>query len=842
MKRQAIRGGLEGFISTVLEDPRIARNIVARQDVPAREAVWGTWPDGLTQDVLNTLSASGLRRPYAHQQEAIEAALAGRDLVISTGVASGKSLCYQVPILQSCAAMPKARALLMYPTKALAQDQMQKMLAVLGRFASVSTRKSGIQCGIYDGDTPSESRRLIRQKANIIFSNPDMLHQGILPNHTLWADFFANLQWVVIDEAHFYRGVFGSHFANVIRRLKRVCALYGSDPRFICTSATLSNSLQLAQELIERPVTSIATDASPHGEQLFVVLNPPMVDVALGIRRASVLEVCSLSRRFLATDAQALLFTITRRSVEIIFMYLAGNPDLISRVRSYRSGYLPEQRRAIEKELRDKEISMVVSTNALELGIDIGGLDAVLMNGYPGSICGTRQQAGRAGRVGNTSLCVLVAGANPLDQYITQHPDYLFASNPETALVSPDHHEILRAQLHCAVHELAYLEGESFGVLGYQHVFPHLQILAEDGLIRKAGNRWTGIPNAYPAADVSLRNISGQMLIEHGTELIGYVDCNSSLWMTHPGAVYLERGETWIVLELDLVNNRVKVEPFQANYYTNPITSSEIELTALEFSEKVRGGRKYRGKVKVTSTITGFKKLRYYSMEVLGQEDLDLPPTVLDTEAWWIAPDPDVVDKVRRQNLWRNDPANYGRNWQKIRQQIRERDGHKCARCGVKETTDAFDVHHIRPLRMFASPDEANAPENLVTLCPRCHSLAEASVRVQSGLAGLAHLLVNLCPFYVMCDRKDLEDFQDDSSELAKGGPVVLIHDNIPGGIGLSRKLYDLSDRILREAMQLVENCSCAEGCPACVGPVAENGSGAKQHVIAILKEMVGKD
>ncbi len=822
----------------LLEDARFSRNIVARREVPAREALWGAWPDGLNEELRDTLIQAGVIRPYAHQQQALEAALAGKDLVISTGVASGKSLCYQVPIIQSCNALPRSRALLLYPTKALAQDQMQKMLALLASFSTLSRRKSGIQCGIYDGDTPTEARRAIRSKANIIFSNPDMLHQGILPNHTLWTEFFANLQWVVIDEVHYYRGVFGSHFANVLRRLKRICALYGSNPRFICTSATLANSVQLAQDIIERPVVSIAEDSSPHGEQLFVILNPPMVDPALGIRRASVLECCSLARRILGTNAQALLFTISRRSVEIIYMYLSGNEELIRRVRTYRSGYLPQERRAIEKALRESEISMVVSTNALELGIDIGGLDAVLMNGYPGTISATRQQAGRAGRVGNPSLCVLVAAADPLDQYISQHPEYLFESNPESALVAPDHHEILRAQLLCAVHDLAFLEGEHFGTLSFQHVYPHLQILCEDGLIRKAGDRWVGMLDAYPAADVSLRNISGQMLIEHENELVAYVDRDSAMWMTHPGAVYLDKGDSWIVRDLDLENSRVKVEPFRANYYTQPLRHSEIELTALEFSQAISGGRKYRGKVKVTGTITGFKKIRYYTMENLGQEDLELPPTILNTEAWWIGLDPATVAKVRDQNLWRNDPADYGKDWPKLRNGIRERDGFKCARCGIHETTDAFDVHHIRPIRMFPSHREANDPANLMTLCPRCHSLAEAAVRVQSGLAGLAYLLVNLCPFYVMCDRKDLESFFEDKSDLANGAPVVLIHDNTPGGIGLSRKLFDLSDRLLKEALQLVSHCSCSEGCPACVGPVAENGSGAKQHVMAILREL----
>lgn len=828
-----------GFIDLLLSDPHIAQNITARQDVPERRASYGTWPEHIRPEITGMLAQIGLKQPYQHQQSAIEAALSGEDLVISTGVASGKSICYQVPILQSKLTLDRSKALLLYPTKALAQDQHKKLLGMLIQMQKAQPKAGKIDCGIYDGDTHTDARRLIRNKADIIFSNPDMLHGAILPNHTLWSSFFAGLKWVIIDEVHIYRGVFGSHFANIIRRLKRVCALYGSDPRFICTSATVANAAALAQDIIERPVRLIDSDASPHGEQVFMILNPPMIDTRLGIRRSSVVESVSLAKRFLASEMQALLFTISRRSVEILFMYLANNPELVSRVRSYRSGYLAEERRQIENELRDRDISMVVSTNALELGIDIGGLDAVFMNGYPGTISATRQQAGRAGRAGNTSLCVMVASANPLDQYICQHPEYLFGNNPEAALISPNHHEILQQQLLCAVHDMALLEDEYFGSLSPAHIIGHLQILVEDGRIRKVGNRYVGVLNAYPAAEVSIRNITSQLQINHGTELIGYIDRHSALWMTHPSAVYLDKGDTWLVTNLDLELGRVEVRPEQVNYLTQATRDAEIELTQMQSRRKIRGGDKYFGQVKVTNTVVGFKKLRMFSQEVLGYEELDLPPMILDTEAWWIALAPETVASIREQGLWRNDPRDYGKAWTRLKDLIRERDRFRCGHCGLDESGKAFDVHHIRPLRMFPDAIAANHPDNLITLCPRCHRLAEASVRVQSGLAGLGYLLVNLSPFYVMCDRKDLDVFVEERSSLAGDAPVIAIYDTIPGGIGLSRKLHEMHEHIFSDALRLVRECACEDGCPACVGPVAENGAGAKEHAIAILKACV---
>lgn len=829
---------VQAFIDNLLQDKHFADNIVGRQELDPVEAVWTDFSPQTRPELAALLRSQGLSALYEHQRTAIDAALKGENLVLSTGVASGKSLCYQFPILQDLLCSPQSRSLLLFPTKALAQDQQGKFKCLLQELHHQNPALPVFASGIYDGDTATPARRQIRTSANLIFSNPDMLHLGILPNHTLWSAFFANLKWVVIDEVHIYRGVFGSHFANVLRRLKRICALYGSSPQFICTSATVANARELAQELLESPVTLIHNDTSPHGRRVFMILNPPIVDAALGIRRSALLESTSIAKRWLHSSGQAILFCGPRRSVEILYLYLQDNPFYKDRVRSYRSGYLADKRRQIEGELREGRIGLVVSTNALELGIDIGGLDAVFLNTYPGTISATRQQAGRAGRKGNTALAILVASANPLDQYICQNPHYLFETNPEHALIAPDHHEILQKQLLCAVHDMAILDDEGFGSLGSEHILPHLQILLQDGLIRHAGGRWLGVLNAYPAAEVSLRNISNQLQISHGEDLIGYVDAASALWMTHPNAIYLDKGDTWIVRKLDLDKRVVSVEPIEVNYFTQTMRRTEIELNSLMNRQSCSGAHKYLGRVKVTTTITGFKKLKFFTQEVLGYEELDLPSTELDTVAWWIGLSPETVAKVRAQGLWNSAPNDYGKDWPALSNAIRQRDRFLCQHCGVAETEGAHHVHHLVPLRKFPTLEEANRPENLVTLCSRCHRLAEQNVQIQSGISALGYLLVNLAPFFVMCDRQDLDVFTEDKSPLAGGDPAILIYDNISGGIGLSRKLFDLHDRIIAAALDLVGKCPCAMGCPSCVGPVAENGEGAKEHAIAILKEL----
>jgi DEAD/DEAH box helicase domain-containing protein len=830
---------IEGFIRELLADRHFSHNLAARQELDPVEACHAPFPPQIRPELVGLLHGLGIERLYEHQRDAIEAILSGKNVVLSTGVASGKSLCYQLPILQQHLINPRSRALLLFPTKALAQDQQQKMKGLIQGLAKSNPSLAKLASGIYDGDTPTETRRLIRSQAQLLFSNPDMLHLGILPNHTLWSGFFANLKYVVVDEVHIYRGVFGSHFANVLRRLRRICSLYGNQPQFVCTSATVANACELAQEILESPVTLVDRDASPHGRRDFMIVNPPLIDSKLGIRRSAMQESVSLAKRFLRTELQAILFAVPRRGVELLYLFLTDNLPDKDRVRSYRGGYLAENRRQIEAGLREGRIGLVVSTNALELGIDIGGLDAIFLDGYPGTISATRQQAGRAGRKGNTALAILVAGSNPLDQYICQHPEYLFENNPEHALISPDHPEILQQQLLCAVHDLALLEGEGFGSLGGEHIFPHLQILLQDGLIRRAGNRYIGVPEAYPAAGVSLRNISTQFEVRHGEELIGWLDQASAMWMAHPGAIYLDQGDTWLVSSLDLEHKRVELEPSAADYYTQTQRQTEIELVSLMNRLPCAGADRYLGRVIVTTTITGYKKLRFHNQEVLGYEELDLPPSQLETVAWWIGIREDTVARVRSKGLWRNAPGDYGRDWPRLAAAIRKRDGNRCQHCGLPETDTAHDVHHIVPLRKFSSLQEANDPSNLITLCPRCHRKAETAVQIQSGLSALAYLLVNISPFFVMCDRKDIDVFCEDKSPLAQGGPAVLIYDTISGGIGLSRKLFDLHDRIVAAGHDLVSKCPCEDGCPSCVGPVADNGEGAKAHALAILEELL---
>ncbi|MDD5625029.1 MAG: DEAD/DEAH box helicase [Candidatus Cloacimonetes bacterium] len=830
---------IEAFIYSLLTDEKFRTQIVAQQELEPKDAIWTDFPSQSNPILLSMFEKRGITKLYAHQKEAIEAALRGDNVVLTTGVASGKSLCYQLPILQNLLISPQSRALLLFPTKALAQDQKLKMQELIQGLIQENPNIPPIFSGIYDGDTEVGARRNIRNKSNLIFSNPDMLHLAILPNHTLWSNFFANLKWIILDEVHIYRGVFGSHFANVIRRLKRICDFYGSSPNFICTSATIANAKELTEILLEEPVHLVDKDYSPHSKRNFFIVNPPIVDYVLGIRRSALMESTILAKRWLQYKGQAILFCGSRRSVEIVYLYLSKDERYKDMIRSYRSGYLAEHRREIEKDFREGKVNLVISTNALELGIDIGGLDAVFMNTYPGTIAATRQQAGRAGRKNNTALAILIAGANPLDQYICQHPEYIFENNPENALISPDHSEILQSQLLCAIQDLALMENEGFGSLGTEHIFPYLQILLQEGKIRKASGRYICAPETYPSAEVSLRNLSSQVEIISDNEVIGTVDSSSALWMVHPKAIYLDKGDTWQVNNLDLEHNKAEVKQVQVNYFTQPTRQTVIECQNLLKKENCGGADKYFGLVTVTTTITGFKKLRFFTQEVIERVDLDLPPTKLETIAWWMGISPEVVNKVKEQSLWNAEPNDYGKNWLEITKVIRKRDGYRCQHCGAIEKDIPHHIHHIIPFRKFDNPEEANKPHNLITLCPKCHRLAELTVQIQNGISATGYLLVNLAPFFLMCDRQDLDVFCEDKSVLTQGNPVILIYDNISGGIGLSRKLYDLHTQLLKAALELVSNCSCKEGCPSCVGPVAENGEGAKAYSFALLKELI---
>ncbi|MDD3535729.1 MAG: DEAD/DEAH box helicase [Candidatus Cloacimonetes bacterium] len=826
---------VESFISHLFADARFGENIISTHIAEARDAQYAPFPEALNPRLIQLCQCQGIEELYSHQAEAIRHILAGENVVISTGVASGKSLAFQLPILQAAMEPRASRALLLYPTKALAQDQLHKMQELIA--AIPAPPKANTPASIYDGDTPSAQRSRIRKNAQIIFSNADMLHLGILPNHSLWSGFFSRLRYIVIDEVHYYRGVFGSHLANVLRRLLRICRIYGSKPIFICSSATIANARDFVRELLDQEVILIEADGSPAGKRVNMIYNPPLVQKELGLRRSSMAESAQLAKRMLDKRLKALLFSVSRRSVEMLYRRIASHTR--GRVAPYRSGYLPEERRQIEQDLRSDRLGLVISTNALELGIDIGSLDAVLINGYPGAISAVRQESGRAGRKANTALSILITGSSPLDQYICQHPEYLWENNPEHALIDPNNTQILLAHLACAATELAFKDTEDFGSLKSVALWGPWDILVQDKRVRQVGDKYMGIPDTYPAEDVNLRGASSNFPIMAGSECIGFVDEASTQWMTHPGAIYLQAGECWIVRKLDSEAARIEVEPIASDYYTQATQDTQISAQMLLQRKPFAWGDKYLAEVLVLTTVTGFKKIRFSNLEIISYEKLTLPTRKLETVAWWLALNPKTVQNIRERGLWNSDPISYGADWQETCNKVKRRDGNRCTSCGAGAQQNPLHVHHIVPFRKFIKAEDANALENLTTLCPRCHHLAEERVRIQSGIHGLAFLLWNLAPFFVMCDLTNLGMHSELDSPLAQGNPIIALYDMIPGGIGLAKKIYDLQDIILKSAYEQLQNCPCEDGCPSCVGPVSENGEGAKAHAAAILEELL---
>src|SRR5438874_7591967 len=459
--------------------------VTATRRLPAVAASHAPFPDQTDDRLRRALAARGIEQLYTHQAEAFEHALAGRNVVTITPTASGKTLCYNAPVLDAILKDPSTRALYLFPTKALAQDQ----LAELHALAELVSGDSGAPIGVftYDGDTPSDARRAIRGKAHVVLSNPDMLHSGILPHHPRWAKLFENLRYVIIDELHAYRGVFGSHLANVLRRLRRICAHYGSRPVFLCSSATIANPRELAERLTEQPFELVDKSGAPRGEKCFVFVNPPVVNHQLGIRRSYLGESRRIASEFLKRNLQLIVFAQSRLSTEILTTYLKddfdGIPGAPERIRGYRGGYLPNRRREIERGLREGQVRAVVATNALELGIDIGTLDACVMAGYPGTIASTWQRAGRAGRRTGRSAAVMVASSAPLDQFIVRHPSYFFDASPERALIDPDNLHILVDHIKCAAFELPFTTREEFGRHDLQEI---LGVLGEQGLVHRA--------------------------------------------------------------------------------------------------------------------------------------------------------------------------------------------------------------------------------------------------------------------------------------------------------------------------------------------------------------------
>ncbi len=824
-------------------DPHFMPHVTAWHVQPPAPSRTASWPTNLHPHVLQALQHQGILAPYAHQAQAIDALLHGQDVVVVTPTASGKSLIYLVPLFDALLQDSQARGLLLFPTKALAQDQRRK----IEEWLSVLHLPTDL-VGVYDGDTPSHERTRVRKHARLLITNPDMLHHGILPHHTRWVDLWRGLRYIVLDEIHTYRGIFGAHVANVLRRLARILAFYQGgasmiakpltlwgDVRLVYASATIGNPADLVRRLTGRPPLVIAENSAPRPGRTLIFYNPPLLDPGTGLRRSALLEARRLALHFLRHGIQVVLFARSRRSVEVLLTYLREAVQEIGlppeTIRGYRAGYLPATRREIERGLREGTVRAVIATSALELGVDIGSLGASILVGYPGTIAGMWQQFGRAGRREEGGIGVFIAGASALDQYLVTHPEFVLRATPEHALLAPDNLHILLAHLRCALFELPFQQGEPFG--DFPAIDELLHFLMEMGEARGTGGRVHWLGESYPAAEISLRTAGGERVSifwdEDGKRrLLGEVDRASAPRLVHPRAIYLHEGQSFLVHRVEWDTLTVHVHPVESEYYTQPVVNESLAVLEEWQQEPVGETSRYLGEVRVHSQVVAFRKVRWYTHEVLGVEPVDVPAQEMETTAYWFTFSAQILERLREQGVWRSDAiVDYGPNWEKQRRRALERDGYRCRRCGVPHTPERpLHVHHIRPFRSFGylpgindAYREANRLENLITLCSRCHRLAEAGVRLRTGFSGVAYALRELAPLFVMAAASDIGQVVEAQSRYT-GLPTITLYDNVPGGIGLSERLYEIHAELLRAAWERIRGCDCDYGCPGCVGPV----------------------
>jgi DEAD/DEAH box helicase domain-containing protein len=636
------------FLHRLTAQPAYSGQIVHQEHIPHRQAKCSELDKPLETALEDCLTKHGLLPFYSHQAEAINHARQGKNVMVATSSASGKTLCYNVPVMEALITGRGSCALYLFPTKALAQDQRRTLwelfhprLLSTGDFAT------------FDGDTPRAERGEIRRRARLILTNPDMLHVGILPNHQQWARLLRRLKYVVVDEAHSYRGVFGSHVADVLRRLRRLCRFYGSSPQFICCSATIANPGEHAEKLVGLPFSVVNNDGSPHGGKEFVFWNPPLIDSAKSMRRSANGEAANLLAELISQDIRTLTFVRTRQLTEVIYNYTRRklaetNAELAKKIKPYRAGYLPEERRKIEKELFSGQLLGVVATTALELGIDIGDLEATVLTGYPGSIASTWQQAGRSGRSQEKSLSFLIGLDNPLDQYFMRHPESFFGKSFENALVNPDNPYILRAHLLCAAWELPLtdMDEEFFGTA----LFQERAELEEQGLLRELKGRWHVVPSiAYPTEGINIRSTSGEnfaIIDSSSGALMETIDASTALFFIFPGAIYLHQGESYLVEKLDLSARTAYAKPVEVNYYTQDKELTDLHILRQIKDKSCHGVKVCLGEVEVTTRVVGFKKKAQFTEEIIGEEPLDLPPQHFPTIALWFDLPPEAVRRV----------------------------------------------------------------------------------------------------------------------------------------------------------------------------------------------------
>jgi DEAD/DEAH box helicase domain-containing protein len=744
---------------------RLSGQIVFQTSTHATKAKLAKLPSWLSPQVSSALIGSGIQSPYTHQLKSWELLRNGINTVVATPTASGKTLCYNVPILNTLSEAPDSRALYLFPTKALSRDQEESVQ----KLARASNLPGKVM--VYDGDTSSGTRRIARKEARILITNPDMLHMGILPHHATWATFFAGLSFVVIDELHTYRGVFGSHVANVMRRLNRIVEFYQTSPVFVASSATISNPLELAETVAGKEFELIEESGAPQGAKTTIVYNPELVDPDRGIRRSVLKESAKLAGDLTAVGRKTLVFCQTRQGVELVLRYLRERMTAMhldpSRIRGYRGGYLPSLRREIETALRNGELDAVVATNALELGIDIGSLDGVIMAGYPGTIAGFRQRSGRAGRRQGPSLSVLVTSANPLDQFLARNPHYLREKSPERALVQPNNVEILLPHVLCAAFELPFSKGDTFGNLSVADTVAVLDCLEDEEALSKSKNCYYYVGDSYPAANLSLRNIQVNrvVVIDKDTgEAISEVDLRVARTEVHPGAIYMSEGQTYHVDELDLESKTAHLSKVEASYYTRAIIDAELRVIEEQGHRSLPGGVVVTGDVKASESITGFKKIRFHTHENLGYGNLILPSEVMETEATWLVPSKSLFETLNP----------YGEV-----QVMRGLDGL------------GYALHQVAALRLMCDPRDISFV-----------------VQVVYGTG-----------------------FQDGHPPPLG----LFFYDSHMGGVGISAQAFEQAEEILRDARTLISGCVCTRGCPSCIGPLEPEAKIAKEVSLALV-------
>jgi DEAD/DEAH box helicase domain-containing protein len=761
--------------------------ITAVRHFGAKPPVFAPFPSSLDPRIVEALKARGVQQLYSHQAKAFETVAKGEHLVVVTPTASGKTLCYNLPVLQALVQQPEARVLYLFPTKALAQDQLAELM-------ELSKSLPDMRMFTYDGDTPQDARRSVRARANLVLTNPDMLHSGILPHHTKWVNLFQNLKYVVIDELHAYRGVFGSHLANVLRRLKRICRHYGATPQFIMASATIANPGDLAQRLTGERVVELAESGAPTGEKTFVVYNPPVINPELGIRAPYLGEASKLAVRFLRRKVATIVFCQSRLSTEVVLASIkkgvedkTGDSGI---VRGYRGGYLPLRRREVEQGLRSGEVLGVVSTSALELGIDIGHLDVAVLAGYPGTIASMWQQAGRAGRRSGESVAVMVATSSPMDQYLAAHPDYLFGASPEHARINPENPFILINHVKCAAFELPIATDEVFG----GDVSAHLGALEDEGVLHRAGQHFHWSSETYPADHISLRTVTSDNFLVIDTtardaaqvkrrQIIAEVDWKSAFAMIYPKAIYMVEGEPFEVQELHYREDEEKVayvKRVAVDYFTDAISAKGVWILQRFGRQETPGLLAEQGEVLVAEKVVGFKKIKMGTLENVGSGEVELPQQEMQTTSAWLTLDPGLLAQIS----------------------------------------------------------------------PRRDDLVD-------GLRALTHLLHSLAPIFLLCDIRDVGAWLGDGSPAQTGQvvtretmraqllqgehftPTIYLYDNQPGGIGLAERIFEVLPELLVRGLETLEACGCRSGCPSCVGPVNEVGRQAKPVAFAILKRLV---